>query len=170
MFVFQLPPTYRNLFGSEFLGGAPTSICDFVLRVFVFPFVPKSKNVYSICYDVYGGGDRLYTRGGGRTLYKRGTDSIQGGETDTIQGGEGYYTMGGRTLYKGRGGRTLYKGDGYYTRGDRHSTKRGLTINNGRGDGHYTRRTRTDNIQGKDRYYACRQIECAHPPVFLSYV
>ena len=30
--------------------------------------------------------------------------------------------------------------------------------------------TRTDNIQGKDRYYACRQIECAHPPVFLSYV
>ena len=78
--------------------------------------------------------------------------------------------MGGRTLYKGRGGRTLYKGDGYYTRGDRHSTKRGLTINNGRGDGHYTRRTRTDNIQGKDRYYACRQIECAHPPVFLSYV
>ena len=56
MFVFQLPSTYRNLFGSEFLGGAPTSICDFVLRVFVFPFVPKSKNVYSICYDVYGGG------------------------------------------------------------------------------------------------------------------
>ena len=76
MFVFQLPPTYRNLFGSEFLGGAPTSICDFVLRVFVFPFVPKSKNVYSICYDVYGGS--------GPTVYK-------GGGTDTITGGGRHY-------------------------------------------------------------------------------
>ena len=121
MFVFQLPSTYRNLFGSEFLGGAPTSICDFVLRVFVFPFVPKSKNVYSICYDVYGGGPTVY-KGGGRTLYKRGTDSIQGGErhytrggrilynggTDTIQGEGGTDTVqGGRILYKG--GQTLYK-------------------------------------------------------------
>ena len=78
MFVFQLPPTYRNLFGSEFLGGAPTSICDFVLRVFVFPFVPKSKNVYSICYDVYGGGTDCIQGGGGRTLYNGGTDTIYG--------------------------------------------------------------------------------------------